>query len=120
MRKVYRSCCRCFAGTVGPRRHPERLKAVASTDPKQLPAVSFLKAPGFQDGHAGYSNPFDEQRFITSQINALEHTPDWSSTAVIVAYDNSDGFYDHVYSGIHYTSNTAAWPTLTPSCSSIP
>ena len=25
--------------------------------PDQLPAVSFLKAPGYQDGHAGYSDP---------------------------------------------------------------
>ncbi len=28
-----------------------------------LPAVSFLKAPAFQDGHAGYSDPLDEQTF---------------------------------------------------------
>ena len=29
-----------------------------------FPAVSFLKAPGYQDGHAGYSDPLDEQNFI--------------------------------------------------------
>ena len=72
-----------------------------------LPAVSFLKAPGYQDGHAGYSDPYDEQQFVTSEINALEETPDWSSTAVIVTYDDSDGFYDHVYSGVHNPSNTS-------------
>ena len=76
--------------------------------PDNLPAVSFLKAPGYQDGHAGYSDPYDEQQFVTSEINALEHTPDWSSTAVIVTYDDSDGFYDHVYSGVHNPSNTSA------------
>lgn len=75
--------------------------------PDNLPAVSFLKAPGYQDGHAGYSDPYDEQQFVTSEINALEHTPDWSSTAVIVTYDDSDGFYDHVYSGVHNPSNTS-------------
>jgi phospholipase C len=75
--------------------------------PDHLPAVSFLKAPGYQDGHAGYSDPYDEQQFVTNEINALEHTPDWSSTAVIVTYDDSDGFYDHVYSGVHNASNTA-------------
>ncbi len=26
-----------------------------------MPAVSFLKAPAYQDGHAGYSDPLDEQ-----------------------------------------------------------
>ena len=45
-----------------------------------LPAVSFLKAPGYKDGHAAYSDPLDEQAFITQTINALEQTPDWSST----------------------------------------
>jgi phospholipase C len=75
--------------------------------PDHLPAVSFLKAPGYQDGHAGYSDPYDEQQFVTSEINALEHTPDWSSTAVIVTYDDSDGWYDHVYSGIHNASDTS-------------
>jgi phospholipase C len=47
-----------------------------------LPAISFLKAPGYQDGHAGYSD--------------------------IITYDDSDGFYDHVYSGVHNPSDTAA------------
>jgi phospholipase C len=75
--------------------------------PDRLPAVSFLKAPGYQDGHPGYSDPIDEQQFVTTEINALQHTPDWSSTAVVIAYDDSDGWYDHVYSGIHNTSNTA-------------
>jgi len=74
--------------------------------PDHLPAVSFLKAPGFQDGHAGYSDPLDEQQFIVNEINALQHTPDWSSTAVVIAYDDSDGWYDHVFSGIHNTSKS--------------
>ncbi|HZP52324.1 alkaline phosphatase family protein [Actinocrinis sp.] len=76
-----------------------------------LPAVSFLKAPGYQDGHAGYSDPYDEQQFIVNEVNALEHTPDWSSTAVVVSYDDSDGYYDHVYSGVHNPSNTTNAPT---------
>jgi phospholipase C len=75
--------------------------------PDHLPAVSFLKAPGYQDGHGFYSDPIDEQQFVVNEINALQHTPDWSSTAVIIAYDDSDGWYDHVFSGIHNTSNTA-------------
>jgi phospholipase C len=79
--------------------------------PDRLPAVSFLKAPGYQDGHAGYSDPLDEQQFVVTEINNLQHTPDWPSTAVVIAYDDSDGFYDHVYSGVHNPSNTAAAPT---------
>jgi phospholipase C len=79
--------------------------------PDKLPAVSFLKAPGYQDGHSGYSDPLDEQQFVVNEINALQNTPDWSSTAVVVAYDDSDGWYDHVFAGIHNTSNTSAVAT---------
>ncbi|MGE5624402.1 MAG: phospholipase C [Bacillota bacterium] len=61
-----------------------------------LPAVSFLKAKEAQDGHAGYSDPLDEQQFIVNTINQLEQLPTWSSTAVVIAYDDSDGWYDHV------------------------
>jgi len=67
---------------------------------KELPAVSYLKAAKYQDGHAGYSDPQDEQAFITHVINTLQSSPDWSSTAVVIAYDDSDGFYDHVMSPI--------------------
>ena len=60
-----------------------------------LPAVSYVKAVAFEDGHAGYSDPLDEQHFVVRTINALQKSPFWSSTAVVIAYDNSDGFYDH-------------------------
>jgi phospholipase C len=79
--------------------------------PDRLPAVSFLKAPGYQNGHAGYSDPFDEQQFIANEINALQHTPDWANTAVVISYDDSDGWYDHAFSGVHNASNTAAVAT---------
>ena len=70
-----------------------------------LPAVSFLKAAAYQDGHAGYSDPIDEQTFIVETINKLEHTPDWKSTAVFILYDDSDGWYDHQMSPIVTQSN---------------
>jgi phospholipase C len=73
-----------------------------------LPAVSFLKAPGYEDGHAAYSDPLDEQKFVTDEINSLEQLPTWKSTAVVVTYDDSDGFYDHVYSGVTNPSQTSA------------
>jgi phospholipase C len=60
-----------------------------------LPAVSFLKAQAFQDGHAGYSDPLDEQTFLVNVINTLQKSPEWESTAVVIAYDDSDGWYDH-------------------------
>ena len=82
--------------------------AEGDVSPSQLPAVSFLKAPGYQDGHAFYSDPLDEQQFVVNEINALEQTPDWKSTAVVVSYDDSDGWYDHVYTGVTNPSQTSA------------
>jgi Phospholipase C len=61
-----------------------------------LPAVSFLKAPAAQDGHPGYSDPLDEQRFLVNTINSIQKSKSWPSTAVVIAYDDSDGWYDHV------------------------
>jgi phospholipase C len=79
---------------------------VAAVRAGNFPAVSFLKAPGYQDGHAGYSDPLDEQTFIVQVINFLQQQPDWSSTAVILAYDDSDGWYDHQMGPIVNQSRT--------------
>jgi phospholipase C len=60
-----------------------------------LPAVSFLKAPAFQDAHPGNSSPLDEQAFVVNVVNTLMQSPFWNTTAIILAYDDSDGWYDH-------------------------
>jgi phospholipase C len=73
-----------------------------------FPAVVFLKAPGYQDAHAGYSDPLDEQTFVVDTINFLMKTPEWNSTAVIINYDDSDGWYDHQMSPIVNQSQTSA------------
>ena len=62
----------------------------------RLPSVSFVNAKRYQDGHAGYSNPLDEQTHLVTLVNAIEASPFWQDTAIIVAYDDSDGWYDHV------------------------
>ncbi len=73
------------------------------------PAVSFIKLPAFQDGHAGYSNPLDEQTGVVNLINFLQQQPDWDTTAVIIAYDNSDGWYDHAFATtVHGSFNLTA------------
>ena len=80
-----------------------------------MPAVSFLKAPGYQDAHAGYSDPLDEQTFVIDTINAIQQSPFWNSTAIILAYDDSDGWYDHlpmIVNGSATTADTLAGPGL--------
>jgi phospholipase C len=101
-----------YPSTANPRhRPPSSVKMIGRTDQANhqydltdfwaavhagnLPAVSYLKAPAYQDGHAGYSDPLDEQEFLVSTINRLQRTHFWNDTAVIIAYDDSDGWYDH-------------------------
>jgi len=79
-----------------------------SVDAGHMPAVSFLKAAAYQDGHAAYSDPLDEQTFIVQTINHLQRTSEWKSTAVIIAYDDSDGWYDHVMPPIVKQSSDAS------------
>jgi phospholipase C len=82
--------------------------------PLHRPAVSFLKAPRAGDAHSGNSDPLDEQEFLVAAINHLQALPTWRSTAVIVAYDDSNGWYDHQSSPLVTQSQTQA-DTLTGS-----
>jgi len=82
-----------------------------------LPAVSFLKAAAYQDGHPGYSTPIDEQNFLVNTINQIEESTYWKSTAIVITWDDSDGWYDHQVMPIVNGSNTSA---DTPFCSSVP
>jgi phospholipase C len=64
-------------------------------DNGNLPAVSFLKPASYQDAHPANSDPIDEQEFLVKTINAVMNSPFWDSTAIFIAYDDSDGWYDH-------------------------
>jgi phospholipase C len=72
-----------------------------------LPAVSYLKPPGYQDGHPGYSDPLDEQTFVVTAINAVMQSKFWNTTAIFILYDDSDGWYDHVIGPILSQSATS-------------
>ncbi len=85
-----------------------------------LPAVSYLKAPGYQNGHAGYSDPLAEQRFLVDTINRLQRLPDWESMAIFIAWDDSDGWYDHVMPPIVSRSNSSADALTGPSIPGAP
>lgn len=67
-----------------------------AVDSGNLPSVSFLKPHAGWSGHAGVSSPLDEQQWLANTVNGLEASPQWKNTAVIISYDDSDGWYDHV------------------------
>ncbi len=84
--------------TVDPANHEYGMQDFfATVQAGNFPAVSYLKAPAYEDGHAGYSDPLDEQAFVTRVINFLQQQPQWKDTAVIITWDDSDGWYDHAF-----------------------
>jgi phospholipase C len=105
-------------GTDGPANHGyDSNDFFAALKAHILPAVSFIKAPAFQDAHPGNSDPLDEQAFDVSVINALQKSEFWDSTAVIITYDDSDGWYDHVMPPIvNQSLSTADALTGTGAC----
>ncbi len=81
-----------------------------------MPAVSYLKAPRYQDAHASNSDPLDEQTFYVNVINAIEKSSFWPNTAIIIAYDDSDGWYDHLSNIINGSATTADFLNGTGVC----
>jgi phospholipase C len=77
-----------------------------------MPAVSFLKAAKPQTGHPADSTPLAEQQFLVHTINALQQLPEWKNMAILITYDDSDGWYDHVMPPIVNQSNDPAQDTL--------
>src|SRR5581483_3615814 len=78
------------------------------------------QAPAYQDGHAGYSDPLDEQQFLVDTINRLEKTDYWHDTAVVILYDDSDGWYDHQMGPIVNQSSDPSVDALTgTTCGSV-
>jgi phospholipase C len=76
-----------------------------------IPAVSYLKAKDINDGHPGNSesDALSEQAFLVNTINAvMQHEQIWETTAIIVAWDDSDGYYDHVTGPLVNASASAA------------
>jgi phospholipase C len=83
-------------GNDGPANHEYDINDFfAALTARNLPAVSFLKAIAAQDGHAGYSDPLLEQTFLANTVNTIMESPYWKNTAIIILYDDSDGWYDH-------------------------
>ena len=60
-----------------------------------LPAVSWVVPSGAVSEHPPAATSAG-QAYVTSLVNAVMASPDWSSTAIFVSWDDWGGFYDHV------------------------
>jgi phospholipase C len=93
--------------------------ALNGTGGAQLPAVSYLKPPKYENGHPGNSTPQLEQQFLVNTINSIEQSKYWHSTAIIITYDDSDGWYDSAIPPVINGSNDSTVGD-TKVCSSVP
>jgi phospholipase C len=63
-----------------------------------LPAVSFVKPDGLLDGHPGTSTPPLFEGFVEKLVSAVQGNQKlWSSTVILVTFDESGGEYDSGY-----------------------
>jgi hypothetical protein len=60
-----------------------------------LPAVSWV-TPNEKVSEHPPARVSAGQAYVTSVINAVMRSPDWSSTAIFLSWDDWGGFYDHV------------------------
>jgi phospholipase C len=68
-------------------------KAVADGS---LPPVAFYKPIGNLNQHPGYTDVMSGDKHIADVIAAIEKSPIWKDTLVIVTYDEHGGYWDHV------------------------
>jgi len=62
-----------------------------------LPAVVFVKPLGYKTEHPGYGDTVSAgETFVTDTLQAIQGSSVASSTLVLVTWDESGGFFDHV------------------------
>ena len=84
-----------FANLIGqtpPITNPNYPAALTDADRK---AITTVKVG--DDDHPGYSDRQISETMMARVVNAVAARPEiWSQSAIVIAYDESDGFYDHV------------------------
>ena len=60
-------------------------------------AMAVAASKAGDDNHPAYSDHYLSQAMNASVVNAIAGNPTlWSQSAIVITYDESDGFYDHV------------------------
>lgn len=48
------------------------------------------------DDHPGYSDSHLSESFVATFVNAIARSPYWKDSLILITWDDSEGFYDHV------------------------
>jgi phospholipase C len=62
----------------------------------KLPAVSFIKPIGEDDEHPGYATMLRGQQHLAGLAWAVQNSPYWRDSVVVITYDENGGRWDHV------------------------
>jgi len=60
-------------------------------DPNSLVQQDFAG----NDDHGSYSDSQISESMVAATVNAIANSPYWNQSAIIITYDESDGFFDH-------------------------
>ena len=61
-----------------------------------VPAVAYIKPIGADNEHPGYATISQGEQHAVDLIKAIQASPIWNDTVVIVTYDEHGGSFDHV------------------------
>ena len=61
-----------------------------------LPSVMWVQPSPSHSMHPGQGNIANAVEWLDDFVNAVKSSSEWSSTAIIVTYDENGGFWDHV------------------------
>jgi len=61
-----------------------------------LPSVSFVKPYGAFNEHPGYASLLAGQQHVSDLVKAVQDSPYWKDTVIIITYDENGGRWDHV------------------------
>ena len=71
-------------------------RLTAAIERGSLPQVVFYKPTGILNQHPGYADILSGDAHVAEIVTKIKAGPLWSSTAIIVTYDENGGFWDHV------------------------
>jgi acid phosphatase len=84
-------------GTVDRERHlKDYTDLLAAIEQGSLPQVAFYKPQGTLNQHPGYADVLSGDIHIAELVGLIKASPLWSSTVIIITYDENGGFWDHV------------------------
>jgi len=84
-------------GTDGRKQHLKDEKDFfAALADGSLPAVSFVKPIGGQNEHPGYARLDQGEQYAAALVEAVQKSPVWKDSAIIITYDENGGQWDHV------------------------